>query len=103
MAKFGRVVVGLGFGLAMMASASAQTVWTPAEIAKVRDTAPNCREHPQNPWRGRVSGNGLGIRDQLVVLSFVGCFPSEAECERWKTRTGGAISGQIVQYSCAPR
>jgi hypothetical protein len=50
---------------------------------------------------GRVSGvvNGNPTRG----VSFVGCFYTFAECERWRIPVSGVVSGRITTNRCEPR
>lgn len=74
-------------------------------IPRIQASTPDCRAYPEFPWIGRVSGN---VQDDLFdgrsrPVSFVGCFPTQAECEYWKGRAGAIIDSTIIQYSCKPR
>lgn len=75
------------------------------EINRIRAETPDCRAYPDFPWIGRVSGN---VQDDLIdgrtwPVSFVGCFPTQAECEYWKGRASSVIDSTIIQYDCRPR
>ena len=75
------------------------------EIDRIRAETPSCNDYPQFSWIGRVSGN---VQDDLLdgrnrPVSFVGCFPTQETCERWKGRAGAIIDSTIIQYSCRPR
>lgn len=77
---------------------------TQYEITQIQKATPSCRAHPQAGWIGRVSGSVEDdMTDDIIPVSFVGCFDSQAVCERWKEKTSGFITGPIIQYSCAPR
>ena len=88
---------------ALAAPAAAQEALSPYDINRLRESAPDCRSHPDYPWIGRVSGGVENLMGGTVPVSFVGCFPEKAECERWKTRTSGVIITTIIQYSCTRR
>ena len=98
-----RVALALAAGLMIWGPAAAQEALSPADIQRIRDSAPDCRSHPDYPWIGRVSGDSEGIAGNTIPVSFVGCFPNEGECETWKTRTSSVITTTIIQYSCRKR
>ncbi len=91
----------LAAGLA--APAAAQPIDTQQDINDIRNATPRCADHPDWPWVGRVSGNTQGILDQTIPVSFVGCFPDERSCERWKGQASRIITTTIIQYSCTRR
>ncbi|WP_146619973.1 hypothetical protein [Acuticoccus sediminis] len=99
------IVAALAFGLATagVTAVSAQEALSPADLTRIRDSAPNCDEHPNFPWIGRVAGNAEGIAGNSMPVSFVGCFPDESECEAWKMRTSSVVTSTLVQYSCRQR
>ncbi|MCF3935119.1 hypothetical protein L1787_17105 [Acuticoccus sp. M5D2P5] len=84
------------------APASAQ-IDTMQDINNIRNNTPSCRDNPQAPWIGRVAGNTQGILDQSIPVSFVGCFPDQASCERWMGPASKIITSTLTQYSCRPR
>ena len=73
------------------------------DINDIRKATPSCQDNPRSPIRGRVSGNTTGPLDDSIRVSFVGCFKTMGECERWRGQASSIIDSTIVQYSCAPR
>ncbi|MEW5423181.1 hypothetical protein [Amorphus sp. 3PC139-8] len=94
------IAIAVAFGLASSV-ASANTLY---EIDQIRKATPSCNANPNAQWVGRVSGSVEDdTTDQIIPVSFVGCFTSEAECNRWKEKTSGFITGPIIQYTCNRR
>jgi hypothetical protein len=82
-------------------AAGANTLY---DITEIKKGTPSCEAHPTAPWIGRVSGSVQDdMTDEIVPVSFVGCFDSQAVCEAWKEKTSGFITGPIIQYSCEHR
>tara|TARA_R110002020_G_scaffold15611_22_gene55784 strand:+ start:2259 stop:2573 length:315 start_codon:yes stop_codon:yes gene_type:complete len=74
------------------------------EITEIKKATPSCHAHPQAPWVGRVSGSVQDdMTDEIVPVSFVGCFDTQPVCEAWKEKTSGFITGPIIQYECTRR
>ena len=73
------------------------------DINNIRKATPSCQANPSSPIRGRVSGNTTGPLDENIPVSFVGCFKTMRECERWRGQASRIIDSTIIQYSCAPR
>lgn len=96
-------VVALLAGALVLSAApvNAQGINTQFVISDVQRITPQCRDHPNAPVVGRVSGQLGGVPARGVV--FVGCFESFAECERWRRPVSGLISGWIRSNSCEPR
>ncbi|MDQ0315979.1 hypothetical protein [Amorphus orientalis] len=91
-------------GLSVAALVTPVQATTLSEIAAIRKATPSCNANPGAPWVGRVSGSVENdIDDRIIPVSFVGCFQSQPECERWKEKTSGFITGPIIQYSCDAR
>lgn len=95
-------VTALAFAAAGTMPASAQ-YGSRMKIQQVFDSTPSCSEHPSAPWIGRVSGGTENLMGGTRTISFVGCFATQAKCERWKGQTSGIILTTIIQYSCKPR
>jgi hypothetical protein len=81
--------------------ASAQGIETPFFITRIEGVTPQCRDHPDAPFVGRVSGWMSGGPNRSV--SFVGCFPSAPECESWRLFVSGQILGHLIQNRCEVR
>ncbi|WP_108659434.1 hypothetical protein [Acuticoccus kandeliae] len=87
--------------LAPHGDAVAQGVETQFFIARVDAVTPRCRDHPDAPVVGRVSGIMGGSPARGV--SFTGCFASIAACENWRRPLSGHIDGRLIQNSCRYR
>jgi len=87
--------------LAALTPAGAQGIQTQFTIANVDRITPKCRDNPNAPWVGRVSGIITGVPTRGV--SFVGCFDSFQACERWRVPVSAVISGRINYNRCEPR
>ena len=62
---------------------------------------PLCRDHPNAPVIGRISGDlTMG---SVGGVTYVGCFRSFEECTLWRTWISGQISGRININRCDPR
>jgi len=91
----------------MLAAASLAVVSAPAKagpvdaqqfITRVQSVTPQCRNFPDAPVVGRVSGIFGGPPSRGV--SFVGCFGSIAACQRWIGPVSGQITGRLIQDRC---
>lgn len=87
-------IVATGLGTS---GAHANTLFT---ISDLRAATPSCSAFPSAPVKGYVSGE---FSDISRGASFVGCFPSLASCEGWRTRTSGQIRGHIRLNRCEIR
>ncbi|WP_018698573.1 hypothetical protein [Amorphus coralli] len=83
-----------------VAPAAAQTV--EYMISQVQRAAPNCRRNPTYGWQGRVSGN-READSRSIPVSFVGCFPTQAECEAWRKTALPFVTGRLIYNECKPR
>ncbi|MBJ3774480.1 hypothetical protein [Acuticoccus mangrovi] len=81
--------------------AAAQGIETQFLISHIDSITPKCRDHPDAPVVGRVSGIVSGTPSRGV--SFVGCFASMEACEAWRMPVSGRISGRIIQNRCSYR
>ncbi len=74
-----------------------QPIWS-----RIYSITPRCRANPDYPIVGRVAGYvaGGGGRNRL---SWVGCFPSMAECEAWRRIARGQVVPPVQQNACEPR
>lgn len=103
MVKFLAFTLAAVTGLAPLATAPAlaNDSTTPFISSPVMNLTPKCRDRPDAPFVGRVVGYiDLPPRGPE---SFVGCFYSLAECERWRVPVSGVISGRMVLNRCDPR
>ena len=94
----------LSVGLGSPPAAAADSSNAQLFIARVQSITPQCRDFPNAPFVGRVSGilsGGFGRGGRGV--SFVGCFGSLAACQRWLGPISGQITGRLIQNSCRPR
>lgn len=76
---------------------------TPADVARLQAMTPSCADHPDAPWVGRVVGSYDSVFDRTEMVSLVGCFRTKAECDGWKGRVSGWITGPLIRYDCTPR
>ena len=68
---------------------------------QVAEVTPQCREHPNAPVVGRVVG---WMQDHPPrSVSFVGCFPSLAECNAWRAPVSSLVTGRLRYNECTPR
>ena len=94
-------LVALGALSAGMLSAGANTLY---DITEIKKATPSCEANPSAAWVGRVSGSVQDdMTDEIVPVSFVGCFSDQSVCETWKEKTSGFITGPIIQYKCEHR
>lgn len=75
---------------------TANLVWS-----RVYSITPQCRDNPDFPVVGRVSGYVLEDRNRSV--SWVGCFPNARECEAWRRYARGQVFPPIRFNRCEPR
>ena len=68
---------------------------------RIYSITPRCRDHPDYPVVGRVAGYLSGSNRSR--LSWVGCFPNQAECEAWRYIARGEVTPPVQQNSCQPR
>jgi len=79
----------------------AQGTFTQPIWARIYAITPRCNANPDFPVVGRVAGFvGGSPRERL---SWVGCFPSFAECEAWRRVARGEINPPIQQDRCERR
>ncbi|MGX1305889.1 hypothetical protein AB7M35_000609 [Amorphus suaedae] len=94
-------VVALGAVSVGTMEARANTLY---DITEIKKATPSCEANPGAPWVGRVSGSVQDdMTDEIIPVSFVGCFNSQPVCEAWKEKTSGFITGPIIQYKCEHR
>jgi hypothetical protein len=87
--------------LATAPPATAQGINTQFLIGRIDRVTPKCRDHPNAPWVGRVSGVITGVPTRGV--SFQGCFDTRRECEAWRRLVSGQVSGRLTQNRCERR
>lgn len=97
-----RVILAAMVWAGSMSSAAA-LIDSYRDIDQIREATPSCEQHRSAPIVGRVSGNTTGILDQVLRVSFVGCFNSMRVCERWRGQASRIIDSTIIQYSCTRR
>ncbi|WMS42027.1 hypothetical protein RDV64_18440 [Acuticoccus sp. MNP-M23] len=71
-------------------------------MMQIGPITPNCSRNPNAPVIGRVAGVVNGFVGNSHV-SFVGCFPSIADCEGWRAYAAGEVGPPLRQNSCQPR
>lgn len=84
--------------LAGPAAADSADAFLRREVLRV---TPRCSANPQAPFIGRVAGD-LGGQPNKTA-SFVGCFPTSLQCERWRLFASGRLRGRIIRATCDPR
>lgn len=92
-------LTAIGAAAFLPAPAEAQTanlVWS-----QVYSVTPQCRDFPDYPVVGRVSGYVLDNRNRRV--SWVGCFPNARECEAWRRYARGRVFPPIRHNVCEAR
>jgi hypothetical protein len=94
-------LTALGAVLAHTVPATAEGINTQFVIGRIDRATPKCRDRPDAPFVGRVSGVIGGVPTRGV--SFQGCFYSRGECEAWRRLVSGEISGRLTQNRCEPR
>lgn len=67
----------------------------------IRARTPSCRDNPNAPVKGYAVGQAGSMPTR--TYSFVGCFNSMAECQRWLGPATGFFSGRIIQNRCEQR
>lgn len=87
--------------IAAPAAAVAQGINTPFLVARVKAATPQCRDHPDAPVVGHVSGIMTGSPGRGV--SFTGCFATMAACEAWRRPVSGLIAGRLILDRCDTR
>lgn len=70
-------------------------------IADIRSKTPSCRDNPDAPWIGRVSGILGGFPSRGAA--FVGCFQTREACERWRGPVSGVFTARLTLNTCSPR
>lgn len=68
------------------------------QAGAIRELTPQCRDYPNAPVRGFVVGNA-GLYPTRT-FSFVGCFQSLAECERWRRPVSNFVQYRMIQNRC---
>ena len=91
----GTLTLGAGLTVADAGGFSQQTYF------RIWSITPRCRDHPDYPVVGRVAGYLSGSNRSR--LSWVGCFPNQAECEAWRYIARGEVTPPVQQNSCRPR
>ncbi|WP_420393179.1 hypothetical protein [Acuticoccus sp.] len=80
--------------------AAATDVFNPW-VAQVKRATPDCREFQEFAYIGRVAG--YPGNDSPRSVSFVGCFPTVAQCHRWGDLVSGRMNGRIILARCGLR
>lgn len=70
-------------------------------VSQIDSITPKCRDFPDAPVVGRVSGF-IGVHPTRGV-SFVGCFGSIGACEAWRGPVSGRIDGRLILDRCTFR
>lgn len=85
-------------GALMVASCAPVIDANPFTLARLQGETPTCEANP-GPWVGRVSGQMLTMPGTRVV-SLVGCFPTQEQCNAWRRIALIAVNGRIIYNEC---
>jgi hypothetical protein len=95
-------ICGAALGLPLTAARPAAADYN--QVIAFRAAAPKCEANPTLRWIGRVAGQtDAPMSDFQVPVSFVGCFATQAACEKWRGHGVGLMTGRIVTNECRPR
>lgn len=72
---------------------------SPFTLARIQADTPACSADNPGPWVGRVSGQML-LMPGTKVVSLVGCFPTQEQCNAWRRFALIAVSGRIIYNEC---
>jgi len=72
-------------------------------FSQIAPITPLCSRVPNAPIIGRVAGTTGGFSGGNQHISFVGCFPSMADCEGWRRYVAGEVGAPLRQNVCEPR
>ncbi len=105
-----RIFGGLASAAMVAAAVSASATGARADstdklmlYSQIAPITPMCSRNPNAPIIGRVAGNSGGFSGGNSSVSFVGCFPSLADCEGWRRYAAGEVSPPLRQNVCEPR
>ncbi|MDQ0317315.1 hypothetical protein [Amorphus orientalis] len=97
-----RLGLALLMAVALVGGAQAQSTFQRA--MQIQMNVPLCHEHRDYRWEGRLSGNAMDPgNDRAVPVSFLGCFPTKAECEAWLGPATGFVTGRLIFAKCQER
>jgi hypothetical protein len=74
---------------------------SPFTLARIQADTPQCDANNPGPWVGRVSGQML-LMPGTRVVSLVGCFPTQEQCNAWRRFALVAVNGRIIYNECRP-
>lgn len=97
--RIAAAVLTAGAVLAAVAPASATPDF--AAVQRVDRVTPKCRDYPENPIKGRVSGF-IGYQPSRA-WTWVGCFPDYGSCEAWSLFATGHFTDRTILRTCEPR
>jgi hypothetical protein len=72
---------------------------SPFTLARIQAETPACDAANPGLWVGRVSGQML-LMPGTKVVSLVGCFPTQEQCNAWRRFALIAVSGRIIYNEC---
>jgi hypothetical protein len=72
---------------------------SPFTLARIQAETPACTADNPGPWVGRVSGQML-LMPGTRVVSLVGCFPTQEQCNAWRRFALITVSGRIIYNEC---
>ncbi|WP_409145563.1 hypothetical protein [Pseudoxanthobacter sp. M-2] len=94
------VIAGVAaVGALLTASCAPVLDASPFTLARIQAETPACDAVNTGPWVGRVSGQML-LMPGTKVVSLVGCFPTQEQCNAWRRFALIAVSGRIIYNEC---
>jgi|GEM_PF-1462664 hypothetical protein len=97
--RFTGVAAIAAAGAMLTASCAPVLDASPFTLARIQGQTPACTADNPGPWVGRVSGQML-LMPGTKVVSLVGCFPTQEQCNAWRSYALIAVSGRIIYNEC---
>ena len=88
-------------GALLTASCAPMLDASPFTLARIQAETPACDAANPGPWVGRVSGQML-LMPGTRVVSLVGCFPTQEQCNAWRRFALLPVNGRIIYNECRP-
>lgn len=107
-----RAMLAAGLGLAAavaLAACQGGGLSPPFAMRQAYIDTPQCSEHPDAPWIGRLAGHAMSDNSRQrgsgggTATALVGCFPTQEACEAWRWKYMANFVSTLVQNSCEPR
>jgi hypothetical protein len=99
--RFAAIAGAAALGAVLTASCAPILDASPFTLARIQAETPACTAANPGPWVGRVSGQML-LMPGTKVVSLVGCFPTQEQCNAWRRFALIAVSGRIIYNECRP-